>query len=240
MATTATQHHTKIQIQNKRKSKHTQPHTQRSSATCSVRHLNVHSIARAFVLHAQACIAWIACRCGTWFRIVDLLEENDLFRKLLENIKSLDFEVRCYHSFLSPFSVSRSHLQARTPDLHLCVDPIFVLYVIVMFVVAIAVPVLVQARKYFTRIFEYFMSQRRDLSIPYVSYRPSVLAQLVAGYDDKDVLIALSCDAILRSCIMCEPLAAMILNDNTLVEPFFRVRLHTTPLSLTSCILYLK
>jgi calcium binding protein 39 len=80
-----------------------------------------------------------------------------------------------------------------------------------------------EGRKYFTRIFEYSLSNRRDISVNYIEDRPQILIHLVSGYDEKDVSIALSCDAMLRSIIQCEELCETFLNITpSLVEPFFK------------------
>jgi len=93
--------------------------------------------------------------------VVDLMFEYDLFRRLLDQIKWLEFE----------------------------------------------------ARKYFTRAFEYALTQRREAAIPYVLQRRRMVLQCILGYEDKEVSIATSCDAILRACIQCEPIAEMILQS---------------------------
>lgn len=93
--------------------------------------------------------------------VIDLMFEFDLFRCLLEQIRSLEFE----------------------------------------------------ARKFFTRIFEYALTQRRDLSVPYILARKAIVLRLIHAYEEKDVSIALACDAILRACIQCEDITDMILSS---------------------------
>jgi hypothetical protein len=93
--------------------------------------------------------------------VIELMFEHDLFRRLLENIRYLEFE----------------------------------------------------ARKFFTRIFEYAVTQRRELSVPYILARKNLLFQLIHAYDEKDVSISLACDAILRACIQCEPVAELMLQS---------------------------
>lgn len=90
-----------------------------------------------------------------------------------------------------------------------------------------------EARKSFTRLFTYVLSQCKEKSIPYVlsknhhahsSSAPAtnyyhlhntrhnqILYLLIAAYDDKDVSVALSCDAILRACIPSRALACELL-----------------------------
>lgn len=92
--------------------------------------------------------------------------ELDLFRRLLEQIRSLEFE----------------------------------------------------ARKFFTRIFEYALTQRRDVSVPYMLRRRHMILQCIHAYEEKDVSIALSGDAILKACIACEPIAEMMLQSGYLPE----------------------
>lgn len=119
--------------------------------------------------------------------MVDLLCECDLFRKLLEQLKWLEFE----------------------------------------------------GRKYLTRIFEYALSQRSEMSVPYIEQRVQMLHLLVLGYEEKDSSVALSCDAILRACLQHESLTQIILHSTQpdLVQPFFtyiQVTHHNiTPSSLT-------
>ena len=98
--------------------------------------------------------------------IIDLMFEFDLFRRLLDQTRSLEFE----------------------------------------------------ARKFFTRIFEYALTQRRELAVPYMLKRRGMIMQCIRSYDEKDVSIALSGDAILRACIVCEPITEMILASGSLPE----------------------
>jgi len=98
--------------------------------------------------------------------LIDLMFEADLFRRLLEQLRYLEFE----------------------------------------------------ARKFFTRIFEFALTQRRELSVPYVLRRRHMILQCIHAYDEKDVSIALSCDAILRACIACEPITELIFQTGSLPD----------------------
>ena len=80
-----------------------------------------------------------------------------------------------------------------------------------------------EGRKYFTRIAEYALSQRRDVSVDYVEARPALLRALVSSYDEKDVSVALCGDAIFRACVQCESVCETIFNTRpSLVMPFFK------------------
>ena len=80
-----------------------------------------------------------------------------------------------------------------------------------------------EGRKYFTRICEHTVSQRRDVSVDYVEARPAFVQLLVASYDEKDVSVALCGDAILRACVLCESICETMFNAKpSLVMPFFK------------------